>query len=313
MTVIAIDIGGSGSRILAADGAEASALGPALTVADGRADQADVVAALAEAIGAVPGPVAAVAVGAAGLVAHGDPDAVGAAVSAAWPGAVVLVASDAVTAAVGAWGEGGGAVVAAGTGVVAFATDLGATWVRADGWGHVLGDDGGAAWIGRRGISAALRAYDGRPGGSPALLDALRERHGDPLRMPELVRSAANPATLLAAFAPAVTAAAAAGDPVSASIAATAAEELAVTGLSVLSGGIPPRLALVGGLAADAALAEGFAERVRRRRPDVEVAVGAGSPLDGALRLARLAAEGRAPAPHLPYLAVFTPSTPTHP
>lgn len=310
MTSVAVDIGGSGSRIVALDDPARMVSGPALIVTDGRADHAAVIAALAEALGAV-GQVDAVAIGAAALLAHGDPKALAAAASAAWPGAVVVVASDALTAALGAWGDGGGAVVAAGTGSVAFATDLGDTWVRADGWGHLLGDAGGAAWIGSRGLAAALRAFDGRPRGSEALLDAVRERYGDPLRMPELVRAAANPATLLASFAPAVTAAAVGGDPGAQAIVEVAADELADTALSVLREGIPPRLALVGGLATEPALAERFTRRIRERRPDVAVTVGVGSPLDGARHLARLAAEGRAPAPRAPYLSVFAPSTHT--
>lgn len=32
---------------------------------------------------------------------------------------------------------------------------------RADGWGHLLGDCGSGAWIGRAGLEAAPRAYDG--------------------------------------------------------------------------------------------------------------------------------------------------------
>ena len=308
MTSLAIDIGGSGSRIVAAGGPATSALGPALTVVDGRADHAAIVAALADALGPA-GPVEAVAIGAAGLVAHGDPETVNAAASAAWPGAIVVVASDAVTAVAGAWGDRGGAVVAVGTGSVALGTDLDTVWVRADGWGPLLGDDGGAAWIGSRGLAAGLRARDGRPRGSSALLDALRERYGDPLGVPELVRGAANTATFLASFAPAVTTAAAAGDAVARAIVEAVADELVDTGLSVLHDGVPPRLALLGGLAGEPAIAERFTRGVRGRRPDVEVAVGTASPLDGALHLARRAAEGRALAPHAPYLSVFTPST----
>ena len=44
-----------------------------------------------------------------------------------------------------------------------------ARWARADGWGTLLGDDGGGYWIGRAGLASALRARDGR-GGSAELL-----------------------------------------------------------------------------------------------------------------------------------------------
>lgn len=307
MTVLAIDIGGSGSRLLAADGDDRRVSRRPHVVADGRADHAEVVAELAAALGPVQGPVAAVAVGAAGLLAHGDVPAVAAAITSAWPGAVAVIASDAVTAAAAAWGDEGGAVVAAGTGVVGLGTDFAETWLRSDGWGHLLDDAGGAAWIGTRGLRAALRALDDRPGGSAALLAAVEAQIGDARRLPDVVRSAANPATALAAFAPAVTTAARSGDGAARAIVQAAARELADTGLSVVRDGIPPRLALVGGLAAEPEIAEGFAERVRERRPDIALAVGSATPLDGALALARRAAYGDPLPSHPPFLTV-TPS-----
>jgi N-acetylglucosamine kinase-like BadF-type ATPase len=77
-----------------------------------------------------------------------------------------------VTAYAGALGQSPGGVVAAGTGLIALGTDLD-TRRRADGWGHLLGDCGGGAWIGRAGLEAALRAHDGRAGGSRPLLERM--------------------------------------------------------------------------------------------------------------------------------------------
>lgn len=107
-------------------------------------------------------------VGAAGLSTLGE------ALRAKLPGALerefgvgqVALVADAVTAYAGALGSTPGAVVAAGTGLIAIGTDL-TRWRRADGWGHLLGDCGSGAWIGRAGLEAALRAYDGRPGDRP--------------------------------------------------------------------------------------------------------------------------------------------------
>jgi N-acetylglucosamine kinase-like BadF-type ATPase len=306
MTVIALDIGGSGSRIVAADGHRAASPGPALSSGDHPA----VVAALAEAL---PSGLRAdaVVVSAASLISQGDPGAIEHAVRNLWDARTVVLVSDAVAGVVGAWGESGGAVVAAGTGAVGFGTDLAQVWVRSDGWGHDLGDEGGAAWIGRAGLRAAARSLDGRPGGSPRLVDAVRARFGDPATLPALLRTATNPATVMGTFAPEVSTAADAGDDVAVGILTAAADRLAETGLSVLQSGVPERLALVGGVAQQPLIAERFAAVVREQRPDVEVATGArvGAPLDGALRLARIAAE-RTLSSHSPYLIVSTHPVP---
>jgi N-acetylglucosamine kinase-like BadF-type ATPase len=305
MTVIGIDLGGSGSRLAAEGGTPVS--GPAFTVSGGRADHAAVVRTLVRSIPPT-GPVTAVGVCAAGLLAFGEPASIRAAVLEAWPDAAVVVASDAVGAVAGAWGADGGGVVAAGTGSVAFATDFAGVWLRSDGWGYVLGDDGGAAWIGSRGLAAGLRAHDGRPHGSERLLEALRDTFGDPVGLPDVVHSAPNPATLLASFAPSVSAAAGSGDAVARHIVDDAARHLADTGLSVLRAGVPERLALVGGLASEPLISEAFSARVGERRPEVRISIGVGNPLDGALLFARQAADGLV-SPRDPYLVHFPSSS----
>ncbi|WP_223627220.1 N-acetylglucosamine kinase [Microbacterium sp. EST19A] len=308
MVQVGIDLGGSGSRIATSGGAFAA--GPAFAVRDGRAEHAHVVRLLGAVLAFQAQPVTAVAVCAAGLIGLGDVDEIRFEVARRWPEAPIAIVSDAVGAAVGAWGSAGGAVVAAGTGVVGFATDLGELWRRSDGWGDTFGDDGGAAWIGRKGIAAALRAIDGRPGGSSRLLDALRSEAGhDPYRLAEEVRASANRASLLASFAPTVTRAAAT-DLVARTIVEAAARHLADTGLSLIGDGVPQRLALVGGLSEEAAIVGAFRAHVRGLRRDVQVETGVGTPLDGALALAELAGEGRL-ATHLPYLHFFPSTTPT--
>ena len=161
--VVAVDVGGSGLRLQTYAGSP----GPVLTAPGVRvgADGIDVAALVADA--AVPAARRA-----------GDEDASG----AAPPEVVVwsmrgllfladrssgaahgrrgarcrrtVVVSDAVASLVGATGRiGPGAVVAAGTGAVAFGTDFDRQWRRVDGWGHVLGDAGSAAALGMAGPS----------------------------------------------------------------------------------------------------------------------------------------------------------------
>jgi len=73
----------------------------------------------------------------------------------------VALAHDAITCYLGALGDRDGVMVAAGTGVVTLSAGPKGV-ARVDGWGHVLGDDGSGFWIGREGLRAVMRAYDGR-------------------------------------------------------------------------------------------------------------------------------------------------------
>jgi N-acetylglucosamine kinase-like BadF-type ATPase len=140
----------------------------------------------------------------------------------------VLVTNDAVTSYLGAIGFEPGAVVTAGTGVVALAADVDGSFARSDGWGYMLGDDGGGYYIGRRGLASALRVYDGR-GGS----DALKRRAEEELGSLELIKNrvygAPNPVSVVARFATAVAEAAREADPVASEIWADAAREVAST------------------------------------------------------------------------------------
>lgn len=242
-----------------------------------------------------------VSAGVTGLMTLGPGPALLARVRRRWPAAAVVLASDAVTALAGGLGATGGAVVAAGTGTVGLGTDFHEIWHRVDGWGHLLGDDGGGAWIGGRGLRAALRAHDGRPGGSPELLAAARSRLGEPAGWPRLVYTAATPATVLAGFATEVAVAARDGDPVAARIWAGAGEALAQTAAAALVAGLPPRVAVVGGIARAGDLIRApFVRTLRRLRPDATATFGGAEPLDGALALARMLRSGTL-TPHPPF------------
>ncbi|MFF4486435.1 N-acetylglucosamine kinase [Streptomyces sp. NPDC001544] len=208
----------------------------------------------------------------------------------------VALAADAVTAYVGALGPRAGAVVAAGTGLIALGTDL-TSWRRADGWGHLLGDCGSGAWIGRAGLEAALRAHDGRDGGSvPLLTDA--ERHFGPVRgLPGLLYPRADRAAVLASFAPRV-AACAGDDPVAAGILRAAARHMAESAVAVCPPTGAPRVAVTGGLVGlGAPLLEPLGEELARRLPHARHVPAAGDPLQGAMRLAAELAGGQLDLP----------------
>lgn len=183
-------------------------------------------------------------VGAAGFATLGD------ALRAELPGALarepgvrrVALAADAVTAYVGALGPRPGAVLAAGTGLIAVGTDL-KTWRRTDGWGHLLGDCGSGAWIGRAGLEAALRAHDGRDGGSAPLLACAEEQFGPVRGLPGQLYPRSDRPAVLASFAPRV-AACAPHDPVAADILRAAARHTAESVEAVCPADGTPQVAL---------------------------------------------------------------------
>jgi N-acetylglucosamine kinase-like BadF-type ATPase len=217
-----------------------------------------------------------------------------------------VVVSDAVANLVGAVGGlRPAAVVAAGTGAVAFGSDFDAVWHRVDGWGHVLGDVGSGAWIGLEGLRAALRADDGLTAAAPTLLAEGVERFGPTATWPKQLMAAPDAPERLASFAPVVTAAAEQGEahePVAAEVCARAGRGLAEALLAAASGLREPTLAATGGVvgappvraALDAALADAGRALTATR----------GGALDGALALGEvLLREGHLPE-HPAYLVV---------
>ncbi|MGW9557409.1 N-acetylglucosamine kinase [Nocardiopsis sp. NPDC055551] len=219
------------------------------------------------------------------------------------PVGTVVLAGDSVTTHVGALGGRPGVVVAAGTGAVALGTDLERTWSRADGWGILLGDHGGGAWVGREGLQAALRAHDGRRGGSSTLSSHLTARFGSVSALEHRVyaASAADAATVLAGFAPDVAAAARSGDVVARRIWQEAGTHLGRAAVAAAAPGLARRLSWGGGLfsVGETVLGPMRAE-VLRRMPETEFATPEGGSVEGALTLALTP-----PIPHPPHLYVF--------
>ncbi|WP_055558145.1 N-acetylglucosamine kinase [Streptomyces sp. NBRC 110028] len=273
---------------------------------------------------------AAVCVGAAGMASLGDD------LRATLPGALaeefgvrrLALAADAVTGYAGALGQRPGAVVAAGTGLIALGavplplaesaasdrTTGGATtdpstggrvpgWRRADGWGHLLGDCGGGAWIGRAGLEAAMRAYDGREGGSGPLLARLEAVFGPAGELPGKLYPRPDRPAVLASFAPEVGRCAAGGDPVAEAVLRDAARHIAQAAAAVCPRPEPGDIAtsdittgdiaLTGGLfRMGAPLLAPLRAELATRLPGVPVTEAAGDPLDGALYVAAALAAG---------------------
>lgn len=159
---IGIDGGGTGCRVVVSvDRREAQATGgPANVISDPAGAEAAIRRALSEALGAhslglddladariVAGLAGCRLPGAAGNFAMGLPF-------------LAYVVDDSVTALEGAFGGAEGTLVNLGTGSFYIRRDsLGVT--HQGGWGFVLGDEGSAAWLGRKALSEVLKISDG--------------------------------------------------------------------------------------------------------------------------------------------------------
>lgn len=159
-------------------------------------------------------------------------------------------------------------------------------WRRADGWGHLLGDCGGGAWIGRAGLEAAMRAHDGRDGGSKPLLARLEAVFGPAAELPGKLYPRPDRPAVLASFAPEV-GRCAAEDPVAERILRDAARHIAEAAEAVCPRLESSEVALTGGLfRMGAPLLTPVREELAARLPGTRVTEAAGDPLDGALCVA---------------------------
>ena len=302
-SVVAIDGGRSGCRVRwhHDDGSTREAVGPPLPYVRGHAPADALVAAIGIALDEVRATdVEVVVAGLAGIFEQPEVARPVAERLAARTGAIrVVVTGDLVTAHAGALGLARdpaglrpGVVLAAGTGAVAFAVGADGRTSRADGWGYLLGDEGGGFWIGRRGLAAALAYRDAR-GGSLALQARAEARFGSIERLPELVHAADEPAGLVAPFAREVAAAAEGGDAVARAIWVEAAEHLAATvaGAASILDDRATAVSCTGGLfGAGALLTSPLRTALARVAPTLRLEEPRGTPLDGAEALARVEA-----------------------
>ncbi len=78
------------------------------------------------------------------------------------PDTNVEVRNDSIPALAGAFGELRGILLIAGPGSIAVGADGAGRIIRSGGWGHILGDEGSAYWVGLRALNAATRFHDRR-------------------------------------------------------------------------------------------------------------------------------------------------------
>lgn len=180
------------------------------------------------------------------------------------------VLGDGEIAVAGALGARDGIVAALGTGSV-FTRQLAGAFTSIGGWGPVLGDEGGGAWMGRQLLARVLRAVDGLEPRTP-LVESMLESLGGPQRIVGFARDAVG-----ADFAAQVPAILHAGDdPLAQTILAEAQGHIEA-GIARLQPDPPLPVIFAG------RLGQVFAPRITRWAQRDAL----GSALDGALRLAR--------------------------
>jgi glucosamine kinase len=163
-----VDGGGSNTRVLITDesGAElARAEAPGSAIRPG--ESARSAAVIREAVeracaGLENRPIRGLCVGVAGAGREEERDLLQAALDADRLAATVIVLTDAEIALEDAFGAGPGILLTAGTGSIAFGKGPTGVLARCGGWGSVIGDEGGGAWIGRRALGIAAASSDGR-------------------------------------------------------------------------------------------------------------------------------------------------------
>lgn len=210
--------------------------------------------------------------------------------------AQVWLADDAVTGHAGALSMDWGISIIVGTGVACLAAPREGRPAIVGGHGYLMGDEGGAFWIGVAGLRAVLKAIDGR--GPSTSLVAPAERHFDGLDdLGDRIHSSQRPVDSIAKFAPDVLATAASGDAVASAITDAAADELAflvqaATGHLAPDDGTVP-LALGGRVLETGPLRACLERRIETGSSGIQMRSADGPPLQGALLLGAADDPGR--------------------
>lgn len=303
LRVLGLDGGGSRTVCIVAD-AQAREMGRAQTgssnhqsvgVEAARQAIAEAMAGARRAAG--DPPLAAACLGMAGLDRAEDERVLHALLEPLLPGTRLRLVHDAEIALVG--GTGGrkeGVVVIAGTGSIAVGYDGAGKTARSGGWGHILGDEGSGYQIAQRGLNAATRARDGR-GPATSLLEQLTSAAGTGSleELASRIYLEGWSAAQIAALAPAVLNAAAAGDAVARGIVASSGHELSRAAVSVIRAlGVAEtrfEVVLSGGIfAGSAELMVAVGEEIRAFAPGADVHLPRNEPVVGAVWLALQAA-----------------------
>lgn len=218
------------------------------------------------------------------LAGVSEPPDLAAAQGHAHPFRKAVVTTDAHAACIGAHAGRDGGVVVIGTGSIGWAERKGLHY-RVGGWGWPISDEGSGAWLGHEALRRVLWAYDGRIEWSPLLRSLFERFQSDPHAILEWITTA-SPRDL-GSLAPAIVEHTSQYDRVGRELMRLAASHIDALAQRLISVGTE-RLSLVGGLAPHLKpwLSQATQEHLVTPKGDA---------LDGALRLAKAAAQGDLP------------------
>jgi glucosamine kinase len=201
-----------------------------------------------------------------------------------YPFAQTILVTDAQAACVGAHRGSDGGVIIVGTGTIGWGELRGGQF-RVGGWGLPISDEGSGAWIGCEALRRVLWAHDGRVPWTGLLDDLFIHFRRDPHAIVRWT-TRASPRDY-GSLAPLVVSHASKQDTAAIELMRRAAGHIDALAERLLSADVRP-LALVGGLAD--AMEQWVSSETR-----IHLIQPAGDALDGAIQLARVAAESQAP------------------
>lgn len=202
----------------------------------------------------------------------------------------VYLAHDSVSGFLGSMGLNHGSVTAVGTGVVSMGVGPKKS-ARVDGWGNLIGDAGSAYWIGRAGLEAAMKAYDGRIAAT-SLIEILKENFSSPEEAYIDLQTDDNRVARIASFARRVIELTE-GDLAAREIIQQAAQELALSAVTAArNAGVledpAPKFSWAGNVMKADLLREAFIAEIIRSVPNAQVLEPIGTPIDGVALLPKL-------------------------
>ena len=214
------------------------------------------------------------------LAGASEPTDLAAARTQTHPFGRTTITTDAHAACVGAHRGGDGGVIIVGTGTIGWA-ELNGRQYRVGGWGLPVSDEGSGAWLGAEALRRVLWAYDGRVAWTGLLRGLFEQFQNDPHAIVRWTFKA-SPRDF-GSLAPRVVEHAARGDAAGVALMQSAAAHVDGLAARLMELGVS-RISLVGGLAP---LMKPWVSRSTQSR----LVPPAGDALDGALQLARVAAE----------------------